>query len=214
MKRNFAVIVLAALGAAAGGWACTSHLGQEDDGKDSEPVVGASAGGITNIISDGWDDALVPKGNNLKMLKFSQMRSEVLRATGVTWAGWEANRAVFGAPDFENTFQHNRAPSASKLIVWRKMAFSVCETMITRETAMPALFTSIAPTAAIAPTDPKVAAQITAIFIKFFLDEPNTSALDLSQKALMDSISAGANPSEAWRNLCVGYLSSMRFLVY
>jgi len=197
--------------------ACTVGGGSGGDTAppDDEPVIGSSAGGETNIISDGWAVETVHGGNNLKLISFAQMQAEVLRATGVNYAKWEKNRAVFGAVDFKTSFVEDRIPTGTKLLTWRKIAFSVCGDMVNNETTTPKLFSSMAPTAAIAADDPKVAAQVKAIFTKFFFEPPTAKELEISIKALTDTLAVpGGTPSIAWTNLCVGYLSSMRFLTY
>lgn len=181
---------------------------------DNEPVIGSSAGNQTHIISDDWERAPVRLGNNLKMLNFAQMQTEVQRATSIAYDGWADNRAVFGAPDFKTSFQEDRTPTATKILTWRKIAFSVCAAMVKKETATPALFSAIAPTAAIDAADPKVIDQVKAMFTQFFLEPPTSTEVEASTKALADTVAAGGSPSEAWGTLCVGYLSSMRFLTY
>lgn len=197
--------------------ACSAELGSggdEVDPADSEPVIGSSAGGQTNIISDGWAEETVPHGNNLKMLNFKQMQSEVLRATSITSKEWATLRTAFGAPDFVNSFSEDRVPSATKILTWRRLAFSVCGSMISKETATPALFSSIAPSAAIDATNPRVTEQITAVFTKVFQAPPSADEVSLSTQMLVDAVAAGGTPAEAWTGLCVAYLSSMRFLTY
>jgi hypothetical protein len=181
---------------------------------DNAPVIGASAGNQTHVISDGWETAAVPYGDNVKLLSYAQMQSEVERATGVVWPDWAANRVVFGGADYVTTFSDDRTPSGTKLLTWRKMAFDVCGTMIGAEAAKPSLFTAISPTVAISASDPKVAAQVKLVFARFFLENPAQADVDASTKALGDLIAAGGSPQDAWTGLCVGYLSSMRFLTY
>jgi hypothetical protein len=180
----------------------------------ADRVVGASAGGMTHIISDGWAEAPVPYGDNVKMLNFPQMRAEVRRATGVDWPSWAQNRVAFGGADYVATFQDDRTPSATKLVTWRKMAFEVCTTLTNAEASAPSLFSAISPTAPIAANDPKIAAQVKLVFTRFFLDDAGANDVVASTKALTDIVDAGGSPIEAWTGLCVGYLSSMRFLTY
>lgn len=211
--RNLIALELLAAGyLALMGGGCTSTLGGGEE--PNEAVVGSSAGGQTNIISDNWDEAPVRLGNNLKMLSFAQMQSEVLRATTIAYDGWAQNRAVFGAPDFTTTFFEDRTPTATKILTWRKIAFAVCGSMVQKESATPALFTSISPTAAIDVANAKVGDQVKAMFTKFFLEAPTSEEVEASTKALADTVAAGGSPAEAWSNLCVAYLSSMRFLTY
>lgn len=206
------IALLAPIGMLAFG--CTVGGGNDPSPADDDPIIGASAGGQTNIVSDSWEVASVHAGNNLKMLNFAQMQSEVLRATGVTYSAWGDNRVVFGSPDFKTSYLEDRLPTATKILTWRKIAYSVCGDMIANEKATPALFSSIAPTAAIDAADSKVVAQVKAIFTKFFLEPPTTGEVAVSTKALADSIAAGGAPTDAWKSLCVAYLSSMRFLTY
>lgn len=214
LKAHFKILAAACLSFAVG--ACTGEIGGGSGPQppDDDPVIGASAGGETNVISDGWELASVHAGNNLKMLNFAQMQSEVLRATSIAYDGWDENRVVFGAADFKTSFQDDRIPTATKILTWRKIAFSVCKSMVKKETTTPVLFSSIPPTAAIAADDAKVTAQITAIFTQFFLEPPTSSEVEASTKALVDSVAAGSPPDEAWSSLCAAYLSSMRFLTY
>lgn len=213
-KVHLIVLVVGYLGLTG---ACV--IGDGDGGggakpDDDAPVIGASAGGETNIISDGWELASVRGGNNLKMMNFAQMQSEVLRATSVAYDNWAQYRLVFGAADFRESFQEDRTPTATKVLTWRKIAFSVCASMVTKETTRPVLFASISPTANISSSDPRVVAQVRAIFTKFFFEPPTLKEVDASTRALVNTVAAGGTPSQAWSNLCVAYLSSMRFLTY
>jgi hypothetical protein len=177
-------------------------------------VVGTSAGGQTNIISDGWGEAPVQFGNNVKMLNFRQLKAEVARATGVTSYDWGNKSAVFGAADYKATFQDDRTPGASKIVAFRKIAFEVCDKMMTAEATTPKVFSTLSPKAALTGDDPKVAAQVKLVFGHVFLEEPTQEEVDLSLKALTEQTAAGASAAEAWAGLCTGYLSSMRFLSY
>lgn len=216
LKAYLGILAAGALGLAGG--ACTTPIGGAGDGEnrppDDEPVIGASAGGQTNVISDGWELASVHGGNNLKMMNFAQMQSEVLRATSINYSQWEKHRTVFGAADFKSSFAEDRLPTATKVLTWRKIAFAVCGEMVKQETATPKLFSSIAPTAAIKADDPKVIDQVKAMFTKFFFEPPTAKELEVSTAALAKTVAAGGGPSDAWSNLCVAYLSSMRFLTY
>lgn len=203
-------VLAVGLGMMCGG--CSMDITGKEGNNDR--VIGSTAGDQTHIISDDWEQAPVRLGNNLKMLSFAQMQSEVLRATTIAYDGWAENRAVFGGPDFKTSFQEDRTPTATKILTWRKIAFSVCAAMVKKETATPALFSAIAPTAAIDAADPKVADQVKAMFTKFFLEPPNSTEVEASTKALADTVAAGGSPAEAWGTLCVGYLASMRFLTY
>lgn len=212
VTAHLGILVTGCMGLTIG--SCSVDIDGNTQEPDDEQIIGASAGGETNIISDTWDVAPVRGGNSLKMLNFTQMQSEVRRATTITYDSWAENRILFGAPDFKTSFNEDRTPTATKIITWRKIAFSVCTAMIKKETATPALFSSIAPTAAIKAGDPKVADQVNAIFTKFFLEPPTPSEVDASTQALVGTVSAGGPPAEAWTSLCAAYLSSMRFLTY
>ncbi len=209
LSISLGLLLTAGVGACDG-----SGLDDQQPPPDDDPVVGASAGGDTNVISDGWETASVHGGNNLKMMNFEQLQAELLRATSITYSKWEENRLVFGGADYKTSFQEERTPTATKILTWRKITYSVCTDMIAKETTTPKLFLAIAPNAAIDPADPKVTAQVTAIFTKFFFEPPNAQELDVSTATLAKSVAAGGGPSDAWINLCVAYLSSMRFLAY
>lgn len=211
-RRIAIALGVLAVGLGMMGGGCSMDITGKEGNNDR--VIGSTAGDQTHIISDDWEQAPVRLGNNLKMLSFAQMQSEVLRATTIAYDGWAENRAVFGGPDFKTSFQEDRTPTATKILTWRKIAFSVCAAMVKKETATPALFSAIAPTAAIDAADPKVADQVKAMFTKFFLEPPNSTEVEASTKALADTVAAGGSPAEAWGTLCVGYLASMRFLTY
>lgn len=211
-SRAYVGLLVSAIGLASS--ACTVGGGGGTQPPDDQPVIGASAGGQTNIISDGWEEASVRGGNNIKFLNFTQMQAEMLRATSINYDKWEANRNVFGAADFRSSFEEDRTPTTTKIMTWRKIAFAVCGQMIKKEMTTPNLFASISPAAAIDIADSKVVDQVKAVFTKFFFDPPSSKELEMSTKALAATIAAGGKPSEAWANLCVAYLSSMRFLTY
>ena len=191
---------------------CTVGDGGDDQVENGPSVIGTSAGGQTNIISDGWVETPVRFGNNVKMLNFRQLKAEVARATGVTSYDWGNKSAVFGAADYKATFQDDRTPGASKIVAFRKIAFEVCDKMMTAEATTPKVFSTLSPKAALTGDDPKVAAQVKLVFGHVFLEEPTQEEVDLSLKALTEQTAAGASAAEAWAGLCTGYLSSMRFL--
>jgi len=194
--------------------ACTVGQGGDSQAGSGEPVIGASGGGETNIISDGWAESPVRFGNNVKMLNFRQLKAEVARATGVTSYDWGTKSAIFGAADYKTSFHDDRTPAASKIVAFRKVAFDVCAQMVKAEGTTPKLFSALSPKAALTAEDPKVAAQVKLIFTRFFVEEPTQAEVDLSTKALTEQTAAGASPADAWAGLCAGYLSSMRFLSY
>lgn len=194
--------------------ACANGVGNGgDQGAVEDPVVGATADGETNIVSDGWEESSIRFGNNVKMLNFRQLKAEVARATGVTY-DWGDKGVIFGEADYKTSFHDDRTPSATKLIAFRKAAFAICKTMVTAEAQTPSVFSALSPNAALSAEDPKVAAQVKLVFNRFFLEEPTQDEVDLSIKALVAQGTAGTTPAEAWAGLCTGYLSSMRFLSY
>lgn len=209
----FQIMIAGCFSLAAG--ACT--VGGDGGGAkeaDGDQLIGASAGGETNIISDAWAESTVRFGNNVKMLNFRQLKSEVARATGVASYDWGNNGDVFGAADFQTSFHDDLTPGATKIITLRKIAFDVCAKMIAAETTTPALFSAMSPKAAVSAQDPKLAEQVKLVFTRFFMEEPTPDEADVSTKAVVMQIAAGATPAAAWAGLCVGYITSMRFLSY
>lgn len=199
------------------GVACVSKLGggtTEDNSARCAPIVGASSGSTTNVVSDSWYEAPVRFGNTLKMLNFEQLKSELAAVTGADSTELASAGAAFGAANYKTVFQDDRTPTSSKLIAYRKIAYKMCTEMITREGNTRALFSEVAPSAAISAQDPKVAAQVKKIFARVFLEEPTQVEIDHSTNALGQFVAEGSSPAEAWTGLCVGYLSSMRFLTY
>lgn len=195
--------------------ACTGDIvgGGGGGGGNDDPVVGTSAGGETNIISEGWEESPIRFGNNVKMLNFRQIKAEVARATGVTY-DWGDKAAILGAADYQSSFRDDRTPSATKIITLRKVAFDVCDKMMKAEALAPKVFSALSPKDPVSAQDSKVAAQVALIFSHFFLEEPTQAEVDLSTQALAGQVTAGATPTAAWTGLCTGYLSSMRFLTY
>ena len=57
-------------------------------------------------------------------------------------------------------------------------------------------------------------AQITGLYQRFFLDAPTQQEVTQASGLLAAAFADGADPKEAWRALCVGYLASMKFLTY
>lgn len=206
------ISITGCIGLIVGG--CTVGGSGTGQGSDDEPILGASAGGETNVVSDGWPESPVRFGDNVKMLNFRQLKAEVARATGVASYNWGTQGVVFGEADYKTSFRDDRTPSATKIIAFRKVAFDVCAKMMQAEVTTPKVFSALSPTAALSAQDPKVAAQVTLVFSRFFLEEPTTAEVEASTQALVAQVSAGASPSAAWAGLCTGYLSSMRFLSY
>lgn len=182
-------------------------------GGDDDPVIGTTAGGETNVISEGWEESPIRFGNNVKMLNFRQIKAEVARATGVTY-DWGDKATILGAADYQTSFRDDRTPSATKIITLRKVAFDVCGQMMKAEALTPNVFSAMSPKDPLNAQDPKVAEQVKLIFTHFFLEDPTQAEVDLSTQALAGQVAAGAAPSAAWAGLCTGYLSSMRFLSY
>lgn len=193
---------------------CTVGGDGGSQGSDDDPILGASAGGETNIVSDGWPESPVRFGDNVKSLNFRQLKAEVARVTGIASYDWGNKGIIFGEADFRTSFRDDRTPSATKLIALRKVAFDVCARMMQAEATTPRVFTALSPTAALNAQDPRVAAQVTLVFSHFFLEEPTTVEVEASTQALVAQVAAGASPSGAWTGLCTGYMSSMRFLSY
>ena len=202
------------------GVACIGTIGGDkgDTGEDRSalcgPLVGASSGSTTNVVSDSWYEAPVRFGNTIKMLNFEQLKSELAAVTGADSTELASAGAAFGAANYKTVFQDDRTPTSSKLIAYRKIAYKMCGEMVKREGNTRALFSEIAPSAAINAEDPKVAAQVKKIFARVFLEEPTQVEIDHSTKALGQFVAEGLSPADAWTGLCVGYLSSMRFLTY
>ncbi len=173
-------------------------------------------------VTEFWDLLAVPLSENVKMLAFNMMANEVKRATaGLTWTvsgvdQWEKNRAAFGGADYVSSFSEDITPSQQKLVLWRRMAYQVCQDAVTRDAAKTTrvLFTDVDPAAAISTSNAQVVAQVKGLYTRFFFDPPSetevTSSLELLNAAFVD----GNDPKEAWRALCVGYLGSMKFLTY
>lgn len=201
------------------GVACVGTIGEkggkgEDNSARCAPIVGASSGSTTNVVSDSWYEAPVRFGNTIKMLNFEQLKSELSAVTGADSTELASAGAAFGAANYKTVFQDDRTPTSSKLIAYRKIVYKMCTEMIKREGNTRALFSEVAPSAAISAQDPKVAAQVKKIFARVFLEEPTQVEIDHSTKALGQFVAEGSSPADAWTGLCVGYLSSMRFLTY
>lgn len=215
MRRAFSQLGISVTACVGLGGACT--VGGNSEGPnaaDRDPVLGASAGGETNIVSDGWAESPVRFGDNVKMLNFRQLKAEVARATGIASYDWGSKGAIFGEADFTSSFRDDRTPSATKLITLRKIAFDVCGKMMKAEAATPKVFSALSPNAALSAQDAKVTTQVALLFTRFFLEEPTAAEVEASTQALVAQVAAGATPSAAWAGLCTGYLSSMRFLSY
>jgi len=199
--------------------ACTGtvdeNVGNDDPpAPEDDPLLGAGDRDITS----NWPDIDLPYSQNTKMLSFSMLKNEVLRATAHTWVDgeidmWEANRSALGGADYVNIFQPNRTITQQKIVTIRKMALSVCEDVVAADTlGEPILFTLQSPSAAIAD-DATTRSQVELIYKRFFLVNASSVEVDESIQLLSD-LAGTDGPTEAWRGLCAAYLSSMRFLTY
>jgi hypothetical protein len=154
-----------------------------------------------------------------RMLSFSMMPHEVERATGRSWVvdgadQWEDHRGALGGADHVSTFADDRTVSQQRIVVWRKMALQGCGDLVAAErgAGRRAIFTEVDPGQAIDPAAPATAAQVRALFRRFFLEEPADVEVD-DGVALVRTLSSGGG-AVAWRGLCSAYLGSMRFLTY
>lgn len=173
-------------------------------------------------LTEFWDLVAVPHSENVKMLTFDMMKSEVKRATaGLSWSvtgvdQWERNRASFGGPNYTTTFTEDITPSPQKILLWRKMAYQVCLDAVVRDAgkATRVMFVELDPGVAIATSNAAVNAQVGGLYQRFFLEEASAQDLTRASNLLAAAFADGADPKEAWRALCVGYLASMKFLSY
>ncbi len=169
-------------------------------------------------ISEYWPTIDVPLSQNTRMLSFAMLRSEVLRATGRSWAiagvdQWDRNRGPLGGADYVTTFADDLTPSQQRIVLIRKMAFTVCGDLVAAEAgaASRTVFTELDPAAAFDPMGATSEAQIRAMFRRFFLTD--AQAADVADgQVLLGKL--GTDGRIAWRGLCTAYLGSMRFLTY
>ena len=198
---------------------CTGEVSGGGGGGGGDPVEMSGAGG--RDISEFWPSLDIPLSQNTRMLGFDMLRSEVERATGRSWlvAGvdqWDLNRGPLGGADYATTFADDLTPSQQRIVLIRKMAFSVCGDLIAAEAGSPsrAIFTELDPGAAFDVGSATTTAQISALFQRFFLGEPSPADVADAQ-ALLTAISPnGSDGRTAWRGVCASYLASMRFLTY
>ena len=195
---------------------------EEDPGVVTPPpedlrLVGAAGRDLTEF----WEILEVPLSQNAKMLGFDMMKSEVMRATGLSWLEggadqWERNRDAFGAADYRTNFSEDLTPSQQKLVLWRKMAYQVCQDAVARDAGRVTrvLFTEVDPALPISTSNAAVNAQLDGLYRRFFLDPPPAADLALASGLLAAAFADGGDPKEAWRDLCVGLLGSMKFLTY
>jgi hypothetical protein len=204
------VLVTASLASVAG---CTGEVSKNGSGGGDE-IEMSGAGG--RDIAEYWPNIDIPLSQNTRMLSFDMLRSEVTRATGKSWMvaavdQWEKNRGSFGGADFVTTFTDDITPSQQRIVLVRKMAFSVCGDVVTAEAgqASRAVFDVVDPGAAIDAAKAKT--QIVSLFKRFFLTEATDTDIAETQTLLT---ALGSDPKVAWRGVCASYIASMRFLTY
>lgn len=194
---------------------CTGQVSNEG-AVDSYEMTGAGG----RDISEYWPTIDIALSQNTRMLSFEMLRSEVTRATGQSWlvAGvdqWERNRGPLGGADFVTSFSDDLIPSQQRIVLIRKMAFQVCGDVVAAEAGAPSrtVFTELDPGAVFDPAASTTKAQISALFLRFFLTE--AADADLADgDALIRALSPAGDGRIAWRGLCASYLASMRFLTY
>jgi len=198
-----------------GALGCTGEV--SNPGVQSFELQGAGG----RDIAEYWPDIAVPLSQNTRMLSFEMMRSEVTRATNTKWlvAGvdqWEKNRGSLGGADYATTFADDLTPSQQRVVLVRKMAFTVCGDLITAEAgaATRTVFTEIDPGAAFDPEGATTEAQIRALYHRFYLDDAEEADVADAKALLVKLAPGGTDGKKAWRGLCTGYLASMRFLTY
>jgi hypothetical protein len=195
--------------------ACTGEISK---GEGAGPASDEMAGAGGRDVSEYWQNIDHALSQNTRMLSYSMLRSEVMRATGRSWMSggadqWEKNRGPLGGADYVTTFADDLTPSQQRIVLIRKMAFQVCGDLVTAEAgaATRTVFTEVDPGVAIDATAAVTKSQIGAMYHRFFLED--ASDADLADgAALLGKL--GTDPKIAWRGLCVSYLSSMRFLTY
>jgi hypothetical protein len=199
--------------AAAG---CTGEVGTTS-GQQSFDLVGAGG----REIAEYWPTISVPLSENTRMLSFDMLRAEVTRATGTKWqiAGveqWEKNRGSLGGADYTTTYSDDLTPSQQRIVLVRKMAFTVCGDLVTAEAgaATRSVFTEVDPGAAFDPAGAQTEAQIRVLYRRFFLDDAEDTDVGEAKELLAKLSPGGSDGKKAWRGLCAGYLASMRFLTY
>jgi hypothetical protein len=127
---------------------------------------------------------------------------------------WDRNRGSFGGADFVTTFTDDITPSQQRIVLVRKMAFSVCGDLIAAEAgaATRTVFDVIDPGAPIDAA--KANDQIRSMFSRFFLTEPTDSDVADSEALIKALAPTGAESRIAWRGVCASYIASLRFLTY
>lgn len=191
-----------------------------DEGGAADPVEMQGAGGRN--IAEYWTRIDVPLSQNTRMLNVDMLRSEVNRATGRSWVEngvdlWDRNRGALGGADYKTTFADDLTPSQQRLVLVRKMAFSVCSDLVAAEsgaTATRTVFTELDPGAALDVAAARTTTQITQLYRRFFLEDATDADLADARALLVALSPDGSSGTAAWRGLCASYLASMRFLTY
>ena len=189
-------------------------------GDDGQPLEDELKGAGGRDLTEFWPEIDIPFSDNAKLLNFEMMRNEVLRATGLSWQvdgvdQWERNRSALGGADYDVSWSEDRAVSQQKVVIWRKMAFTVCGDLVAAEAGQETrtVFDVVDPGITIDTADASVADQISSMWRRFFYIDPASE--DRSDSlSLLNDLQDLSGPSDAWRGLCAGYLASMRFLSY
>jgi hypothetical protein len=197
--------------------ACTGEIEKTGGPAVSNELLGAGG----RDISEYWQSIDVPLSQNTRMLSYPMLRSEVTRAIGQSWVvngvdQWERNRGPLGGADHVTSFTDDLTPSQQRIVLIRKMSFAVCGALVAAEAGMATrtVFTDLDPGAAFDVSSAATKAQITSLFRRVFLSDPEDADL-LDGAALLSKLSpAGDQGRIAWRGLCAAYLGSMRFLTY
>jgi hypothetical protein len=193
---------------------CTGEIGRNS--QKGDPFEMSGAGG--RDLSEYWQDLDIPLSQNTRMLDFDMLKSEVQRATGRSWVvggvdQWDRNRGPLGGADYVESFADDLTPSQQRIVLIRKMAFSVCTDLVTAEAgqATRTVFTDVDPGATVDATSATTKAQITTLFKRVYLDEPTDADITDAQ-TLIGKL--GTDGHIAWRGLCASYIASMKFLTY
>jgi len=180
-------------------------------------LVGAGGRDLTEF----WDPIPVAYSNNVKMLSFDMMVTEVKRALDLSWKvggvdQWEANRSTLGGANYQTTFSEDITPSQQKVLLWRKMAYQVCADAVARDAGKTTrvVFTDVDPGVAVSTSNAAVNAQVDSLYQRFFLEDAPAAEHTRATTLLAAAYADGTDAKEAWRALCVGYLASLKFLSY
>lgn len=214
--HRLGLALLCAMAAAAG--ACTGDVttGFGDSEGDSKHMKGAGG----RSVAEYWPSIDIPMSQNTRMLSFEMLRSEVQRATGLDWAlggvsQWEPNRAALGGADYVSTFADDLTPSQQRIVLLRKMAFTVCGDLVAQEGGSETreVFDVLDPADPASVTSADADSQIASLHYRFFLEE--AEEIDIAEsKELLSVLSAEGGSEAAWRGVCASFLGSMRFLSY